>query len=111
MNEDNIDIKDLEAFIEGLKNTLDTLDNADLEQARGFQAQLAKAISKLRVKRVQKFEPMPKFIGKVTKEDIKKYLLRELEQLHNYLESNEYKGSKFKLVMKIAKLREEITQL
>ena len=111
MNDEKIDIRDLEAFIDGLKSTMDTLDGVDPSKSKGFQAQLAKAISNLRMKRTQKFEPLPKLLGNVTKEDIKKYLIKELDQLNQYLETQDYPHGKFNLVMKIVKLRAEINQL
>ncbi|MEJ2294178.1 MAG: hypothetical protein P8Y23_05360 [Candidatus Lokiarchaeota archaeon] len=111
MKDTKVDIKDLEAFIDGLQTSLDMLDGVDITEAKGFQAQLAKTISDLRVKRIEKFEPLPKILGFVTKEDIKNYLLEELETLKNYLDNQEYPQGKFKLVMKIVKLREEINQL
>ena len=111
MPDDKVDIKDLEAFIDGLKVSLDMLDGVDASKSKGFQAQLAKAISDLRVKRVQKFEPLPKLLGNVTKDDIKRYLLKELDQLNQYLETQDYPRGKFNLVMKIAKLRAEINQM
>ena len=111
MSSKKIDIKDLEAFIDGLKISLDMLDGVEPSKSKGFQAQLAKAISDLRVKRVQQFEPLPKLLGNVTNEDIKNYLLKELDQLKQYLDTQEYPHRKFELVMKIAKLRAEIKQL
>ena len=111
MSSEKIDIEDLEAFIDGLKNSLDMLDGVDTSKSKGFQANLAKAISDLRVKRVQQFEPLPKLLGNVTKEDIKNYLLKELDKLNKYLDSQDYPRGKFELVMKIAKLRAEINQL
>jgi hypothetical protein len=112
MAETRIDIKDLESFIDGLKISMDSLDGVDPSQSKGFQAQLAKTISDLRVKRVEKFEPLPKILGKVTKEGIKNYLLKELNKLMDYLETQEYpRGGKFALVKKIVDLRAEINQL
>ncbi len=102
------DIEDIEAFIDGLKTSFDSLDMANMTQ--GFQMQLAKAISSLRVKKVAKIEPNPKFIGQV---DLKNFLLNKLEFLKNVLNSEGiYKSNrKFKLVMEIAKLREKINRL
>jgi hypothetical protein len=111
MTGDKIDIKDLESFIDGLKISMDMLDGADPVKSKGFQAQLAKTISDLRIKRVQLFEPLPKILGNVTKEDIKSYLLKELSILMNYLDKQEYPSGKFKLVKKIVDLRAEITHL
>ena len=111
MTGSRIDIKDLESFIDGLKTSMDMLDGADPAQSKGFQAQLAKAISDLRVKRVEIFEKNPKILGFVTKEDIKNYLLKELNQLMEYLENQEYPRGKFALVKKIVDLRAEINLL
>jgi len=112
MSEDRIDISDLESFINGLKTSLDMLDGADPSQSKGFQASLAKTISDLRIKRTEKFEPLPKILGNVTKEDIKNYLLKELEQLRDYLDNQKYpRGNKFDLVKKIVHLRAEINRM
>ena len=45
------DIEDIEAFIKGLKDTFDSLDEKDLKNSKGLQVQLAKAISLLRQKK------------------------------------------------------------
>ena len=112
MDEDQVDIEDLEAFIDGLKHSIDSLDQVKTQASHGFQAKLAKTISQLRLKKVSKIEPPPAHIGKLTKEDMKKLLLKELEQLKGVLESGEYmKSRKFKLVLEIAKLREKISTL
>ncbi|HUW89526.1 MAG TPA: hypothetical protein VMV43_03320 [Candidatus Nanopelagicaceae bacterium] len=111
MNDDKIDISDLESFISGLQTSLDMLDGADPSQSKGFQSQLAKTISALRIKRTEKFEPLPKILGNVTKEDIKKYLLKELEQLMDYLDNQNYPKGKFDLVKKIVHLRAEINRI
>ena len=111
MNDNKVDVRDLQDFIEGLKTSLDLLEGADPSQSKGFQAQLAIAISKLRIKRSEQIEPLPKFIGNVTKEDIKKYMLDQLETLNDYLDKEEYPKGKFNLVMEIAKLRAEIRNL
>ena len=111
MTDDEIEIKDLEAFIDGLKTSLDMLGGTDISESKGFQAQLAKAISDLRVKRAEKIEPLPKLLGHVTKEDIKKYLIKELEKLMQYLDSKPYPKGKFQLVKKIVDLRAEISRL
>ncbi|MFX1480506.1 MAG: hypothetical protein ACFFCI_20610 [Promethearchaeota archaeon] len=112
MTGDQIDIEDLEAFIDGLITSLDTLGDVDPEKARGFQAQLAKAISDLRLKKAAKIEPLPKHIGHFTKEDLKKNLLKELETVQELLDSSPYnRRRKFDLVMKITKLREQINSI
>ncbi len=111
MSEDKIDISDLESFISGLQTSLDMLDGADPTQSKGFQSQLAKTISALRIKKFEKFKPLPKILGNVTKEDLKNYLLKELEQLMRYLDTQEYPRSKFDLVKKIVHLRAEINRI
>ena len=111
MSDNRIDISDLESFITGLKTSLDMLDGADPSQSKGFQASLAKTISALRIKRTEKFEPLPKILGNVTKEDIKNYLLKELEQLMDYLDNQKYPKGKFDLVKKIVHLRAEINRM
>ncbi|MFW9771348.1 MAG: hypothetical protein ACFFFB_22740 [Candidatus Heimdallarchaeota archaeon] len=111
MTDDDIEIKDLEAFIDGLKTSLDMLGGSDISESKGFQAQLAKAISSLRVKRSEKIEPLPKLLGHVTKEDIKNYLIKELENLKQYLDTKSYPKGKFQLVKKIVDLRAEISRL
>jgi hypothetical protein len=111
MSDDKIDISDLESFINGLKISMDMLEGADPAQSKGFQISLAKTISALRIKRTEKFEPLPKILGNVTKDDIKKYLLKELEQLMDYLDNQKYPKGKFALVKKIAHLRAEINRL
>ncbi len=109
MPSDKIEIEDLEAFIDGLINSFDTLGDFDLDKAKGFQAQLAKAISDLRTKRADKIEPLPKHIGKV---DLKMLLLGELETLQDTLDSSNFNPrSKFKLVQKIALVREQINSM
>lgn len=107
MKDEHIDIEDIEAFIDGLKKSFDSLDQVDSYQ--GFQMQLAKAISSLREKKVSKIEPLPKSIKPF---DLKDYLLKKLEDLKLVLESDDIKNSKkFNLVMEIAKLREKLNEL
>jgi len=112
MVKDKVDIEDLEAFINGLKDSFDTLENIDPTKSKGFQAQLAKAISDLRLKKAAKIEPLPEHIGHFSREDLKKFLLRELETLKNLLDSSDYnRKRKFDLVMKITKLREQVNNM
>ncbi len=112
MAKDKVDIEDLEAFIGGLKHSFDTLQDIDPTQSKGFQAQLAKAISDLRIKRAAKIEPLPKHIGQLSKEDLKKLMLKELESLQNDLETSEYNWrKKFELVKKIALVREQVNNM
>ncbi|MHA2007527.1 MAG: hypothetical protein ACXABO_07020 [Promethearchaeota archaeon] len=109
MTGDKVEIDDLEAFINGLKTSFDTLGDIDPTQAKGFQAQLAKAISDLRTKRAAKIEPLPKHIGPV---DLKKILLEELQTIQEQLDTFDYKPrDKFNLVKKIALIREQVNSL
>ncbi len=112
MGTDKIEIEDLEAFINGLKDSFDTLESIDPTQAKGFQAQMAKAIIDLRSKRAAKIEPLPKHLGHFTKEDLKNYLLKELESLQDLLDSSDYnRRRKFELVKKIALVREQVNNM
>lgn len=108
------DIEDIEAFIKGLKDTFDSLDEEDLKNSQGLQVQLAKAISLLRQKKTAKFEQIPEldFKTPASREILKNFLLNKLEFLKNHLDSEEIAISKkFNLVMQIAKLREKINSL
>ena len=108
------DIEDIEAFIKGLKDTFDALDEKDLKNSKGLQVQLAKAISLLRQKKAAKIEQIPKLDFRTTasREVLKNFLLNKLEFLKNHLDSEEIPISKrFNLVMQIAKLREKISSL
>ncbi len=112
MAKDTIDIADLESFINGLKDSFDTLGSLDQSKAKGFQAQLAKAISDLRLKRTAKIEPIPKHIGHFSEKDLKKMLLQELETLKDHLNSSDYnRRRKFELVMKLTRLRDQINHM
>ncbi|MBD3196978.1 MAG: hypothetical protein GF317_18135 [Candidatus Lokiarchaeota archaeon] len=107
--DDQVDIKDLEAFMQGLQVSFDSLEQAQIDDSKGIQAQMAKAISQLREKKVAKIKPMPKLLGHVTKEDLKKFFLNQLEDLKALLESNNFNNNrKFDLVMKITQLREKV---
>ncbi len=108
---DPIDLKDLESFIDGLKYSFDSLERLESNGSKGMQAKLAKAISQLREKKLDKILPIPKFLGVVTKEDWKIFFLDQLKYLTDLLESSQYPESqKFKLVLKITKLREKINK-
>ncbi len=112
MEGDKIDIEDLEAFIDGLKISFDMLGDVDKLESQGFQSQLAKAISKLRLKKMDKIEPLPKLLGHYSPMKLKKYLLDKLKELNHVLETGDFgPNRKFKLVMKIAQLRARITSM
>lgn len=107
--EDQVDIEDLQAFIDGLQHSFDSLEYTNNKQANSMQAQMAKAISQLREKKLDKIKPIPKLLGHVTKDDLKNYFLKQLNELRDILESNKYnKHRKFELVMQITKLREKV---
>ncbi|MHA1292399.1 MAG: hypothetical protein ACTSQJ_07000 [Promethearchaeota archaeon] len=109
---DKVDIQDIEAFIEGLKTSIDSLEGIDITKSKGFQAQLAKTISMLRIKKIAKIEKQPLIIGKMSKEDLKNFLINQLEFLKRTLDSSEkYESKKFNLIMNIVKLREKISSL
>ena len=111
---DTVDIEDLEAFIDGLKQSMDSLEGSDPTKSKGFQASLAKTISKLRSEKMSKIEKQPLILGHYTKEDLKKYLLKQLDEMNNLLDSDEIQSSrhrKFNLVMKITKLRAQISSM
>jgi hypothetical protein len=109
MTGDKIEVEDLEAFIDGLITSFDTLGDIEPGKAQGFQGKLAKAISDLRTKRADKIEPLPKHIGPI---DLKKLLLKELETIQDQLDASDYNPrNKFKLVKKIALIREQVNSL
>ncbi len=111
MAKDEIDATDIEAFIDGLKNSFDTLDTLSKNETHGFQSQLAKTISELRI---QKSSQLQRLIIKpeMKKEDIKRILLKQLEILKQNLENQDINSArKFRLVMDIAKMRERIQLL
>jgi len=106
---DQVEIEDLQAFIDGLKVSFDSLELSEPTDSQGMQAQMAKAISQLREKKLDKIKPLPKLLGHVTKKDLKNYFLKQLKELKEILESNNYNSNKkFELVMQITKLREKI---
>ena len=113
MVKDTVEIDDIETFIDGLKNSFDRLGDADPVKSQGFQSQLAKAISVLRVKKIAIMEQVPKFSGHYTKDDLKKFLINQLEHAKTILDNEEFANNrkKFELVMKIAQLRETINNL
>lgn len=108
---EGIDVEDIEAFIDGLKTSIDSLDTIDPTNTQGFQSRLAKAISELRLKKVSKISELQ--VKKVsTKEDVKNFLLNELEFLKKLIDSTDInRMRKFSIVMKIASLREKINSL
>ncbi|TFF90794.1 MAG: hypothetical protein EU548_01165 [Promethearchaeota archaeon] len=109
---DPVDIEDLEAFIDGLKHSFDSLGSGDPMKSKGFQSSIARAISSLRMKKAEKARSEPEILGHFTTKDLKVFLINKLEQLKSLLdEYQKYPSRKFKLVMEIAKLRERISSL
>ena len=112
MTKDSVEARDIEAFIDGLKNSFDRLGDADPSESQGFQAQLAKAISILRVKKMAKIDNLPEFVGKASKTDIKNFLLNQLEYTKNLLENDKFnQRTRFELAMKISQIREKINSI
>ncbi|MBD3214954.1 MAG: hypothetical protein GF311_20250 [Candidatus Lokiarchaeota archaeon] len=106
---DQVEIEDLQAFIDGLQVSFDSLELSESTDSKGIQAQMAKAISQLREKKLDKIKPLPKLLGHVTKEDLKNYFIKQLNDLRDILETNNYnKRKKFQLVMQITQLREKV---
>ncbi|MHA1805289.1 MAG: hypothetical protein ACTSU4_12305 [Promethearchaeota archaeon] len=111
-NIDPVDPKDLQSFIDGLKTSLDFLGEADPIESKGFQAQLAKAISKLRIKKVAKIDEIKPQFERFSREDLKQYLLEELKALKDRIELKDISSFKrYELALEITKLRERISKL
>lgn len=107
-----VDINVLETFIKDLQKSIDSLEQADPAESKGFQAQLAKAISILRSKKLAKIETIPPFTEHIKKEELKSFLLNELKLLENLLDSYDYPvRKKFNLLKKVVELREKINIL
>lgn len=106
MEGDNMDAENIDAIINDLKTSFDSLENVDIEQSQGFQVKLAKTIASLRALKVTKMAP----ISAPKDKESRNYLLNQLDffvyMLENVSDSDQEK--KFELVMKIAKLREKI---
>ena len=109
MEGDNMDAENIDAIINDLKTSFDSLENVDIEQSQGFQVKLAKTIASLRAMKVSKMEPAR---GPKDKES-RNYLLNQLDFFVYLLESmdDSDQKKKFDLIMKIAKLREKINSL
>ena len=104
-----MDAENIDAIINDLKTSFDSLENVDLEQSQGFQVKLAKTIASLRAMKVTKLEPARTQKDK----ESKNYLLNQLDffvyMLENMDDSDQKK--KFDLIMQIAKLREKINSM
>ena len=75
--EDHFGIDDIESFIKGLRETIDSLSESDPESYHGMQLQLARAISLLRNKKLVKIVQIPKVNSETpdSKEGLKNFLL------------------------------------
>jgi len=108
---DDYDIEDLEAFIKGLKDTIDFLDEVDPEIAQEFQQKIAKAISMLQYKKIAKIASFPKF----DKKDVKNFLCNKLEFLllkaRNLDPDDISVSERIKFVKNIAKLKEYLKNI
>jgi len=105
-------INDLEAFINGLRFSFDQLNKAESEESKGFQFQLARVISNLRVKKRAIIEQNPSFNARLSKEDMKKVLHEQLEQMKVFLENCEYNSRKrSEMLLKIEYLDKRINNL
>ncbi len=109
MEGDNLDAENIDAIIQDLKVSFDSLENVDIEQSQGFQVKLAKTIASLRAMKVAKMEPARTPRDK----ESRNYLLNQLDFFVYMLESMDDgdQKKKFDLIMKIAKLREKINAL
>ena len=112
--EDHFSIDDIEIFIQGLRESFDSLNGSDPKDYHGMQLQLSRAISLLRHKKVAKIVEIPKVNSETpeSKEGLKNFLLNKLELLKTHLDSeNIVHSRKFRILMQIAKLREKINTL
>ena len=109
MEGENMDAENIDAIINDLKTSFDSLENVDIEQSQGFQVKLAKTIASLRAMKVSNMESAKTLKDK----ESRNYLLNQLDFFVYMLENMEDddQKKKFDLIMKIAKLREKINSL
>lgn len=105
----NLDAENIDAIINDLKISFDSLENVDIEQSQGFQVKLAKTIASLRAMKVSNMEAARSLKDK----ESKNYLLNQLDFFVYMLEGmdDSDQKKKFDLIMKIAKLREKISSI
>jgi len=111
--EDHFGIDDIESFIEGLRETIDSLSETD-PKSYGMQLELARAISLLRNKKLAKIIQIPKVNSETpdSKEGLKNFLLNKLELLKTHIDSeNIVYSRKFRFLKQIVQLREKINTL
>jgi len=109
MEGDNIDAENIDAIINDLKVTFDSLENVEIEKSQGFQVKLAKTIASLRAMKVANMKP----VSTPKDKESRNYLVNQLDFFVYMLEnmSDDDQTRKFDLIMKIAKLREKINSL
>jgi len=109
----DIDSENIDLIIQDLKKSFDNLEHGNIEQTQGFQIQLAKTITSLRLLKVSKLEENTVSGGKSDDENSKNFLLNQLDYFLYLLDQLDGSGietqkKKFDLIMKIAQLREKI---
>jgi len=109
----DIDSENIDLIIKDLKKSFDNLEHGNIEQTQGFQIQLAKTITSLRLLKVSKLEENTLRTGKSDDENSKNFLLNQLDYFLYLLDQLDGSGvetqkKKFDLNMKIAQLREKI---
>ena len=109
----DIDSENIDLIIHDLKKSFDNLEHGNVEQTQGFQIQLAKTITSLRLLKVSKLEENTVSGGKNDDENSKNFLLNQLDYFLYLLDQLDGSGvetqkKKFDLIMKIAQLREKI---
>jgi len=109
----DIDSENIDLIINDLKKSFDHLEHGNIEQTQGFQIQLAKTITSLRLLKVSKLEENTTSTGKSEDETSKNFLLNQLDYFLYLLDQLDGSGvetqkKKFDLIMKIAQLREKI---
>lgn len=109
----DIDSENIDLIINDLKKSFDNLEHGNIEQTQGFQIQLAKTITSLRLLKVSKLEDNSLSAGRSEDENSKNFLLNQLDYFLYLLDQLDGSGvetqkKKFDLIMKIAQLREKI---
>ena len=109
----DIDSENIDLIINDLKKSFDNLEHGNIEQTQGFQIQLAKTITSLRLLKVSKIVENNFSESKNEDEDPKNFLLNQLDYFLYLLDQLDGSGvetqrKKFDLIMKIAQLREKI---
>ncbi len=111
--EHEIDLVNIDLIIKDLKQSFDSLEHGNLEQTQGFQIQLAKTITSLRLLKVSKIEEKTLGSNKEEDETSKNFLINQLDYFLYLLDQLDGSGietqkKKFDLIIKIAQLREKL---